>query len=222
MARLMVLILLLIPVTGFSTGQQLEWKKVKDKDGVQVYRAHSDDSQFKTFKSVSRIELDNIQSFVGLLLDEQAYPRWVHMVSSAELKATDDPRRYELFIETRLPWPVRNRFTKVDLVLTQKEDYSIRFELREPLIPAQPRDGFILAFTRGFYELKINSGSNNVDIIAEVFADPGGFVPAFLVNIITVDMSYYTAKKLERIIKTEKYQNYSTNLVKRRPWVVAE
>lgn len=220
MERVLVVILLLLSATAFSNEEQLNWKKVKDRNGIQVYRAHTEASQFITFKSVSRVEIDNIQSFVGLFLDGSAYPKWVHMLTSAELLPTQNPHRYELYVETRLPWPVSNRFTKVDVFLLQEDDYSIRFELREPLVPAKARKGFILApVTSGFYELKTIPETNEVELVAEIFTDPGGYIPAFLVNLITDDMSYHTARKLRSILKTDKYQNYSTGLVARRSWL---
>ena len=220
---LVALVLMNLSSIGFAASEALTWEKVKDKDGIQVYRAHTEESKFKTFKAVTRMEVENIQSFVSVFLDESAYKQWIHMLSSAELLATENPVRYVLYIETNLPWPVSDRFTKVDMVLSQTKDYSIRFQLIEPAIAAKERKGFVLApVTRGFYEIKTIPESKEVEIIVEIFVDPGGYIPAFFVNLITDDMSYFTTKKLKRIIKSEKYKNPSTDLVNRRPWVVAE
>ena len=59
--------LMLVSVSFFVSASEknVDWKKVKDKNGIQVYRAHSENSKFKTFKAVTRIELENIQAFIG-------------------------------------------------------------------------------------------------------------------------------------------------------------
>jgi len=208
---ILFLFALALPVLGIAEEKVLNWKKVKDRNGIQVYRAHSEESKFKTFKAVTRLEVENIGSLVGLFLDEKAYVKWLHMVSGAELLPTEDPRRYELYIETRLPWPVKDRFTRADTVISQREDYSVRVDLLLPEVPAEERKGYILApVSKGFYELKTVPDSKEVEVTVEILVDPGGYVPAFLVNLITDDMSYYTMKKLRGVIQDSKYQSYSS------------
>jgi hypothetical protein len=220
---LLASLLLLLPAFSFSSEEIMSWKKVKDRNGIQIYRAHTEESKFKTFKAVTRFELDNIQSFVGLLLDDSASTKWIHMLSGAEIVPTDNPYRNELYVETRLPWPVKDRFSKMDTVLSQDEDYTVRFKLHEPRVPAKKRDGYILApISKGFYEVKPVPNSKEVEVIIEILVDPGGAVPAFLVNLITDDMSYFTTKKFRKIIQTEPYLSYTTDLIKRRPWVLEQ
>jgi len=71
----------------------------------------------------------------------------------------------------------------------------------------------------GFFEVKTIPDSKNVIFTGEIFVDPGGFVPVFFVNLITDDISYFSAKRFRKAILLEKYQDYETELVKRRPWV---
>lgn len=223
---LLILNIFFVSLVSFSMSARAEedtrkWKKVKDKNGIQVFRAHTENSRLKTFRAVTRVELENIQAFVGMMLDEEAFPQWVHMSSGAKVTSTDNPYNYRLLLTTGMPWPVKDRHTQVDFNITQQEDYSIQFDLLQTDEPPIKIKGSILcpeAF--GYYRITTIPNSKEVEITAEVFVDPGGYVPAFLLNLITDDMSYYTTKKMKRYVQKEKYQNFEIDIIKRRPWIV--
>ena len=75
---------------------------------------------------------------------------------------------------------------------------------------------------KGCYRLQTVPDSKEVEITAEFFVDPGGQIPSFLVNLITDDMSYFSTRKMMRFIKQEKYQNFDSPLLQRRPWVLEQ
>lgn len=226
MYRLVIRTLFFISFLSFSIFASAEedsrkWKKVKDKNGIKVYRAHTENSRLKTFRAVTRVELDNIHSFVEMMTDVDSYPQWVHMSSGAEITNTDDPRVYQLMVETGMPWPVKDRHTVLDVNISQMEDYSVRFDLQQSKLPSRDPKGSILcpeAF--GYYQINTIPDSKEVDITVEVFVDPGGYVPAFLLNLITDDVSYFTTRKMRRYIQKDKYKNAEIDFIKRRPWVV--
>ncbi len=220
-----VSVLLALSLISFHTlaeeVSERKWSKVKDKQNIQVYRAHSEDSQHKTFRSVNRMEVEDIRSFVAMMLDGQAYPKWGHMVKEAKVSPLEQAQTYELYLSTSLPWPVKDRHVKGIYTFTQKEDLSIYVKLEQSPTPPEPRKGYIISpETFGYFQLNVIPDSKEVEVISEVFIDPGGYVPAFLVNLIMDDVAFYSSKKLRRYISNADYQDSDIDFIQRRPWVV--
>ena len=154
------------------------------------------------------------------MTDGEGYKKWIHMVRFSEVKSTDNPKYFEMYVATSLPWPVKDRHMKTDYLFSQSDDYSIMLDLSPPKTPVIPDIGYVVVpESSGYYSLKTFPNSKEVEITAEFFIDPGGFIPSFLVNIITDDISYYSFKKMRRYLLSEKFKNYETDIVKRRPWV---
>jgi len=199
--------------------KETKWTKVKDKEGIQVYRAHSETSRLKTFRVVTRFELEDIRAFAAMMLDGESYPEWGHMVSGTEITPTKSKLDYGVYMTTRLPWPVMNRHVKGNYHFSQSEDYSILIELTQAEIPPPARKGYILSpEVFGYFFLKPIPNSKEVELTTEIFVDPGGYVPAFMVNLITDDVSFYTNRKLRKYVQKYRPENMDIDFIKRRPW----
>ena len=219
--RVLVVFSILFFASPLFANEQAEWVRIKNKDGIEVFRAHNDTSRLKTFKVITRFEIEDIRTFIAMLLDGDSYPDWGHMISSAEVTPTDSVYDYGIYMTTTMPWPVSNRHVKGDYHITQSEDYSLRVELTQSEIPPPERKGYILSpEAYGYFALNTVPDSKEVELVTEIFVDPGGYVPAFLVNLITDDLSFYSTKKLRRYVLSQKYQDIEMDFIKRRPWVL--
>ena len=55
------------------------WRLVSDRNDIQVYMRHRDDTRLKTFRGVTRFKLADQYALVAVLNDYEAYPRWLHL-----------------------------------------------------------------------------------------------------------------------------------------------
>jgi len=80
---------------------------------------------------VTTIELGNIKSFVGILLDGEGYKSWMHLLRLSEISSIEGSENFEWFAEYKLPWPIKDRRLKTTYTVSQSEDYSVRIDLSD-------------------------------------------------------------------------------------------
>ena len=142
--------------------------------------------------------------------DYAAYPKWLHFIDSAEEFDRQGPLDRSLRFTTQLPWPLADREAvlraKVHQTLNDEEE-SVMIELINRPDALPPNNDYIrfpemwgkLGFTR--------IGNDEVEMIYEIILDPGGYIPAWIANILLRDAPYFTLERLRRIVMKPEYQN---------------
>lgn len=187
-----------------------EWKLVSDRKGIQVYMRHNDDSRLKTFRGVTRMTLKDEYAMVALLNDYDAFPKWLHFIDGAEEFRRNGPLQRYLRFTTSLPWPLKDREAVLRADVVQKlngvEDSVMVHMTNAPdLLP--PNDSYVrFPELRGVFGAR-RLGNQEVEVIYEIVLDPGGYIPAWLANILLRDAPYFTLQRMRRIILRPEYQN---------------
>ncbi|WP_287962600.1 START domain-containing protein [Alcanivorax sp.] len=195
---------------AFSNEDQ-DWTLVSDRNDIQVYMKHRDESRLKTFRGVTRFPLKDEYSLVALLNDYPSYPKWLHFVDSAEEFGRANPLDRQLRFTTQLPWPLADREAVLRAKVTQVLDpnpNSVKITLinqPDALPPTKnyirfPEMTGILAFSR--------LSNHQIEMTYELILDPGGYIPAWIANILLRDAPYFTLERLRRIINKPEYQNH--------------
>ncbi|MDF1820400.1 MAG: START domain-containing protein [Alcanivoracaceae bacterium] len=210
LARILLVFFLVQLAPSALAEDTLDWKLVSDRNGIQVYMKHTDDSRLKTFKGVTRLNQSDEYSAVALLEDYESYPAWLHLIDGAREIKRDSPLRRWVRFTTQLPWPLRDREAVVEARVVQsvapEEESMTAYIINAPgTLPANDEyirfpeiEGFIRA-TR--------LSNDEVEVVYQIVLDPGGYIPAWLVNILMRDAPYFTLEKLRRIIKRPEYAN---------------
>jgi len=193
---------------GISSLDAYEWSLVRDMDGIRVYMKHRDESKIKSFLAKSVMDAPDPYSLAAVIEDFKAAPEWMHMMSEVtELKRVSDSVR-DVRLETRLPWPVLDRDVAAHAVVTQNpKNYDITITMIQDnsLLPEYP--GYIrMPEFKGIIRAKMIS-NQRMEMEMEFLLDSGGYIPPWVSNIILKDISFYTLKKLRKMILKEKYQN---------------
>lgn len=208
-------LLLMLAGTGQVLAQSQEalnpeWELVSDRKGIQVYMRHNDESRLKTFRGVTRMTLKDEYAMVALLNDYASFPKWLHFIDGAEEFDRNGPLQRYLRFTTNLPWPLKDReaVLRADVVqkLNEAEDSVMIHMTNTPdLLP--PNDSYVrFPELRGVFGAR-RLGNQEVEIIYEIVLDPGGYIPAWLANILLRDAPYFTLQRMRRIILRPEYQN---------------
>lgn len=208
MKRILVVALLLLPVQVFS--QQFsddDWRLVTDRDGIQVFMAHGDDSRIKTFRGVTNLELDDFMALGPQIDDYEFIASWMHMVSSIEEVGRRDPMNRDLYVTTRLPWPVNDRDAPLRLEMWQSEaDHSliVRYYYEDDFIPVS-EDYVRMPEMRGQITFEPLTPPV-VRMTFEVVVDPGGYIPAWLANMILRDIPFFSMRRYRRVVNDDRFK----------------
>jgi len=185
----------LLLVSVFTAEAQASWRLVKEKNGIKVFMSSVETSKFKSIR-VQTVFSGTIQKLMNILADINKLPQWVYRAKSANLLKQPGPYEFIYYIETIVPWPMSNR--DAILHLTMMPD-TVHHELKinafsEPnFIPK--KSGLVrVPFSKGTWYVTETANKINIDYIFQV--DPGGSIPAWLVNMLADKGPYESFQRL--------------------------
>lgn len=184
-----------------------EWVLVTDRDGIQVFRQDDGDSRLKTFRGVADLRVNDFNAIGALLDDYDAVASFMHMVSEIRDLKRSSPFQRDVYVTTRLPWPVKDRDAPLRVTFYQERDtldLVMPFSLNETGYPQQAH--YVrMPQMEGYYRFSPGE-PGKVQVTIEVVLDPGGSLPAWLANIILRDIPYFSLRRLQRIINQPRFQ----------------
>ena len=187
-----------------------DWVLQKDQEGIRIYTRDTEYSDFDAFRGEIEVEA-SLNQVVAILADVANHREWMKDISESEMVGDFDPAGYHSYGRTDAPWPVSDR------------DWVVRWEI----LTGVEQSGVIVTFTKadgvrpptndavrtgefqGFWHLE-SVGEGRTRVVYEVsHANPGGMLPAWLVNAFVVNQPYYTLLAMRGQLKEQQYQNRS-------------
>lgn len=211
-----IAVILFLGLSHFSYAQkdQGAWHLKKSENGINVYTRNSEESAYKELRSTVTIKT-SLNSIVALLNDFESYPEWVYRCSKSKtLKRISETENFH-YQTVEAPWPVDSRDFVVQLHLSQDpatKVVSIKSTCKPDYIPRVPGHVRITEFKALWTLTPLKDGS--VEIVYELLVNPGGYVPAWLVNLAVVDGPYETMLHLKDLVFSKKYQNEKVSFIK--------
>lgn len=161
------------------------WELVDDADGVRVWRREVSDSSVLAFRGAGEVEV-SIARLVSVLVDSSRSTEWVDLLAESRRLRQDGALESILYNRYDLAWPVQDR----DYVLHRQlaiEPHARRVtatyrSVDDPAWP--PRACCIRAETDPTFWRFTQLGPSRTFVEVEVFTDPKGSIPAWLVNVI--------------------------------------
>ncbi|MBA3649562.1 MAG: START domain-containing protein [Chitinophagales bacterium] len=197
---------------SFTIDKNPEWVLQKQESGILVYTRLSAGSNLKEVKVTNKVK-SSLSGIVALLLDTKNYPNWIYACSEARtLKVINDHELYSYQV-THLPWPFNDRDVISYFNISQDSDNkTVRFNRTGIPDYLPPVDGKVrLPQFRSDYTLKPLT-ADSVLVELELHLDPGGSLPAWLLNANLVTAPYKST--VEMMKQLPRYQNASYSFIK--------
>lgn len=198
--------LLLSLVGNFAFGQS-EWEKTKEEDGITVYYRDAPTSSIKEVL----IELDietSLSALMAALHDIDSYTEWVYKMPEAR-EVLDSHSDHEVFYYSRsdFPWPLSDR----DMVVRstfQQDPVTKVITSRSVAVPdALPREADMVRIEHMDITWTITpKEEGGVHIEYRFASDPGGALPAWLINLALDKGPLGTFRGLRKELTKRKYR----------------
>lgn len=204
---------LLVFITACSNAQT-DWELKTDKEGIQVFMKKMDNSPLKAVKTVCTIKT-SLTTLTNVLLDINSSADWVYATKKISLLKQVSPSELIYYSEINIPWPVTNRDFIVLLSVTQDQKtkaVSVLGYNKPDYLPAYKN---IVRIRRSYSRWLITplpNGVVKIEYILEV--DPGGTVPAWLINLFAGKGPFETFKKLREQVKKPVYHSTTLPFIK--------
>ncbi|MDB5032712.1 START domain-containing protein [Mucilaginibacter sp.] len=201
-------------VLGLKTASaQNDWKLSTEKDGIKVYTSIMPDSKIKAIKVQRDLNATSSQ-LVALLMDINTAPNWVYHVKSAKLIKQVSPAELYYYSEVSLPWPTQNRDFVAHLIVSQDPDTKV-VTIDGPAVP-----GFV-PLKKGIVRIDNSVGKwiitpigpDQLHVEYSIHVDPGGSLPAWLVNLFATDAPLQIFRNLKTQLQKQAYKNTSLAFV---------
>ena len=215
-ARLTVILipLILYPYTAHT---EAAWNLALDKPNVKVYKRKVEASKFVEVKGITKIR-SSLSSVVALLDDVESNREWVPNSGGARILSR--PKSQETYVHGIINalWPLTDRDAVVNFLLTQDKITStatITMTNFPEYIPAQ-KSHVRVPLLKGFWRLT-PQGDGMVEVVYQIHAEPGGIVPAWLVNAFAANTVYKTLINMRKAVKKEKYKQAKPDYIEEPP-----
>ncbi|GAB3960703.1 START domain-containing protein [Spirosoma harenae] len=186
-----------------------DWHLEKDKNGIRVYSRHLDGSRLKEIKVDCEIP-GSINQLVAFLSDVDQYSKVVYKNKSAQLLRRVSETDFYYYSESEMPWPATNR----DLVLRLRFAYDpaskvLQINTNSVTDMVPPKEGLVrVAFWQAVWQVHAVAG-NKMQIDYTFQVDPGGTLPAWLINATAAIGPYQSFLNLREKIQLPRYQKRS-------------
>jgi hypothetical protein len=181
------------------------WRLEKREDGIQVFSRAIDGSPIRAIKAEIDIRA-SLDSTVALLLDASQRPRWDDICAEASVYRQVSDAEDVIYVHNDLPWPLNDR----DMVL--RRTWSVAADGSSAQIRAVVDDKVLpevagrvrVPQADGLWTV-VRLGETGVRVSTEVHVDPGGPVPDWLMNSLSIQGPYKALKNIRSLLESGAY-----------------
>ncbi|MDR3716594.1 MAG: START domain-containing protein [Puia sp.] len=194
----------LVRLTGTS---QNTWTLKKDKDSIKVYNRGDEQSKFKELK----VEMDlkaSLSDLAAVILDIGDYKDWSFNTRTSYVIKQVSPSELYFYSEIESPWPADNRDLTLHLVITQEpvgKTMKINIRTVTGLVPPKPNTVRVPMSDETWVVTRMDK--TQIRIAYQLKLDPGGALPAWLINTFSVKGPFETFKHLREQVRQPRYRN---------------
>ena len=204
-------ILLLLCGNSFC---QNGWILKSDKEGIKVYTKDLDNSPFKAVKTVCTIDA-SLTKLTAVLLDINSSIDWVYATKSCRVLKQPSPSELFYYSEVTVPWPVNNRDFIIRLKVWQDAKtkvVTVDGENKPALLPEKKNVVRIQQCYSKWIIVPQPNGQVKIEYVLQV--DPGGMVPAWLINLFATKGPLESFKNLRVQVKKPAYSHVVLPFIK--------
>jgi hypothetical protein len=191
----------------FLCAHAQDWKLRTDKNGIKVYSKQMSNSRFNALKVESEFPA-SLSQLVAVILDINTSTEWLYSTKSCVLLKTVSPSELYYYSEVSFPWPSSNRDFVAHIKVAQDPRTKVVNVHAENVAALVPEKKGIVRVKQSVGNWTITPvGKNNIHVSYELQVDPGGAIPAWLVNMLATKGPYESFIGLRKQLEKPAYSN---------------
>jgi len=199
-----------------STGAaaSTDWDEIHHKQGIRVWQHKIAGKPFLEFLAEARIDA-HIRDVFAVIFDDERRPDWMVRLAHHRVIKRFTGTHSLIYSQMVSGFPlVSDRDVVVDASSTffpEKRQvlidfHSVKYE------PVPPVDGLVrVPEMSGIFRLTATD-EGTTEVTYKVYADPGGWVPAWVVNVIADELPLWTLVNMRKLVGTPEFQDMSERL----------
>ncbi len=180
---------------------QENWVLKKDANGIQIYTRAIPNINFNEYKAVTSLN-SSIDIVLKALLEAPKYHENCVSGVSYYVKPLKN-NKHVFYVQKALPWPIKDR--DIVTLLTVERISSKKIKLVLESFPEEiPEKNETIRIKKLMGHWLLEEKENKTIVTQQLFLDPEGNLPPFIVNNLIIKGPYKTFKELQNVTKNTK------------------
>lgn len=186
---------------------QKSWKLATKKEGIQIYTATVPDSKVNAIRVECSLNARPTQ-IVALLMDVESAPKWIYHTKSCKLIKRVSASELYYYSEVSVPWPVENRDFVAHLTVNQDAKTKM-VTIDGPAVSGYVpvKSGIVRIENSKGKWIITPAGDGRVHVEYTLHADPGGAIPAWMVNMFATEGPLQIFRQLKLQLEKPEYKH---------------
>jgi hypothetical protein len=202
--------ILLVCITSIAVcfaKAQHNWILKTDQDGIKVFTSTQTNSKIKAVKVECTLKA-TLSQLAVVIFDISASNQWVYRTKNCMVLKQINPGEIYYYAEVETPWPVTNRDFIAHLKLSQNPVTKVMVveANNAPCFVPQKHNVVRIMESVGKWVVSLNN-DHTIKVEYTLFTDPGGNLPAWLINMFIAKGPLESFQKLRELIKNPVYAN---------------
>jgi hypothetical protein len=207
-------VILIICLFPYCLRAQGNWNLEKDKNGIRVYTRQSGYSKFNEIK-VECVMEGTISQLIAVIQDINLHVDWVYNTKRAYILNRISDSELYFYSEINATWPFRNRDAIAHMkILRDSLTKEIIVEVNSvpDYLPIK-KDMVRIPMSKVIWKIS-NLNDKSIKINYYMGVNPGGSVPAWLINLFIANGPLESFTKLRERIKLAQYKQVHFSFIK--------
>lgn len=195
------------------TGAAQDWQPGAGKDGIRTYSRKVPGSKIEALKMETDFAATASQ-LVAVILDINSCTEWLYNTKSCAVVHTVSASELYYYSEISFPWPTANRDFVSHIKVTQdasSRTVTIHAENVSMFVPE--KKGIVrIKQSTGKWTIR-PTGPKKIHVEYELQVDPGGGLPAWIVNMLSTKGPLESFKNLREQLKRPKYAGVTLSFI---------
>lgn len=177
------------------------WQLRMNKEEIAVYTRKVEASPILEYRANVIVD-EPLAKVIRFFEDVKEMPQWYYQCVQAELVQREDLDKKIFYFVLRLPWPVTERdcvFSQIKSINPDNGAVSYIISALPERLPKQKGKIRVLSLNSIWRFTPLKNG--RTEIYFQQHSNPGGSIPSFLVNKLSVEIPFYSLKNLRKMIK---------------------
>jgi len=205
----------LLFLSGMARGVERDWKKINEKKGISSYSTEIPGSKLVAVKGDAIIN-GSAEKVYAVLINDEHLKDWVDRLKVSKVLEDISDKEDVMYQEYSLPWPLKNR----DFVFRGKVyrdiEGKVHLEVKSEDHPNAPPTAGVRGETFGKYIIT-PLGKSQCKLEVEIFSDPKGKIPKWLINYIQRDWPFETISSIVKQMEMPYYREVSLPNIEENP-----
>jgi len=184
--------------------QDEDWTLRKEKNGIQVYTKKRAESNLYMYKVKTQINA-SVEKVYDQVIDFRENLKYMELVDSLKFLNHREDISYINYMRFDMPWPVTNREMVMEMDVHHHTD-SIRLVSND--LPGYVEQNKNYIQVEDFSEewiMKFNESQKTTYITIKGWVNPGGDIPAWIVNLFSVRTPFRFISGILSEVKQDSY-----------------